>query len=75
MIIRTNQKVALTVAQPQPSASNRPKKARRRGAAIGRGVGAVVSAIAQLPTASVPVMFACTVHTYVYAPAGSAWTS
>src|SRR6478752_5051527 len=49
MIITTNQKIALTDAQLQPSASNSPKKARRRAGACGRGAGRVVSAIALAP--------------------------
>ena len=61
-MIRTNQPNALTIAQGQPSALNRPKNARRRAGGTARGAGIAVCAIAQPPTFSVPVMFGCTVQ-------------
>src|SRR6476659_535387 len=49
MIISTNQKIALTLAQLQPSASNSPKNTRFRGAGWGRVAGNVVWAPASAP--------------------------
>ena len=63
MISSTNQPNALTIAQGQPSALNRPKKARRLAAGMTSGAGGTVCAIAQPPIFSVPVMFGCTEHT------------
>ena len=59
-MISTNQNTALAPAHGQPSASNRPKNARRRAA--GLRAGSAVCAIGQPPTLRVPVMFGWTVH-------------
>ena len=85
--MNTNQNAALTDAQPQPSASNSPNRARRLGVARPAGSAALAmssilagpaapggsSAVDQLAV-SVPIMFGWTSHTNEYVPAGRAFT-
>ena len=74
-MMTTNQKVALTDAHAQPSASSSPKRARRRGAV--RWGALLGHAVLDYLTVSVPVMagIGWTEQMKVYVPAASGRTA